>query len=290
MPRKLQPKTAKPRTRPRTGDDQTKIVEDRVNELLTRVRAESSDARRELDAVVRQLAFIEANHRRHPPKDDVGRFNAIGFSAKVRRLSRTEPPAIPRPAELVDVCTVVAENGWHLIVPTGRQKNTLAELAHLLRPVEPSEIENDALSKVSPKLAPPRKNRHTDGKVENRISGRALLAESVKELSARLESNPADRQWLLETLPLECGAIAAAFNDDAKYQGMLDRRTAEQIGTKLRKLREERELTQQQLAEHAGTFKQNVSEHEKGLRTPKLGTIKSYAAALGVQVEELLST
>ncbi len=232
MPRKVKPKTTGPKTRPRTGDDRKKIIQGRVNELLTRVRDESPDAKRELDAILSQLASIEASHHRHPPKDDLGRFKAIGFSDKVRRLSRTEPSAIPRPADLVDVCTVVAENGWHLIAPTGRRTNTLAELAHLLRPVEGSNVANDHSSKGSPKVAPPRKNRHTDGKVENRTSDRALLAESVKELSARLEASPADLQWLLEKLPLECRTIASAFEQSNEAAAVNSSQAAALLGKK----------------------------------------------------------
>lgn len=76
------------------------------------------------------------------------------------------------------------------------------------------------------------KNRHTDGKVENRTSDRALLAESVKELSARLEASPADRQWLLETLPLECRTIASAFEQTNEAAAVNSSQAAALLGKK----------------------------------------------------------
>lgn len=289
MSHNVKPKTGISRSRLRTGDGRNKLIRDRVRELLTRVRDGFPDARRELDAVVRQLESIEANIQRHPPKGNTRRSRVFLFRSHLRQIKTTRPPAIPRLANLVKVCTVVAENEWHLIAPTGWQNNTLTELAHLLRPVDASQVEHDHESKGSPRVAPTAKKRHNDGKVENRISSRALLIELVKKLSARLKSSPADRQWLLKTFPLECAVIAAAFNEDAKYQSMLDQLTAEQIGTKLRKLREERGLTQQQLAELACTYSQNISEHERGIRTPQVDTVKAYAAALGVSTQLLLS-
>jgi transcriptional regulator with XRE-family HTH domain len=61
------------------------------------------------------------------------------------------------------------------------------------------------------------------------------------------------------------------------------------LSTVIRKLREERGLTQAEVAERADVTKQYVTMLERGARkTPSLPVLKRIAKALGVPVTELL--
>lgn len=55
----------------------------------------------------------------------------------------------------------------------------------------------------------------------------------------------------------------------------------------LRELREARGLTQDALAELAGTSKQVLSRYENGLRVPKISMVEKLAKALNVSINEL---
>lgn len=61
------------------------------------------------------------------------------------------------------------------------------------------------------------------------------------------------------------------------------------IGTRIRRLREERGLTQDQLAERCGVYGANVvSRWESGKQTPRLDTAGVLAEALGVPIDALV--
>ncbi len=57
---------------------------------------------------------------------------------------------------------------------------------------------------------------------------------------------------------------------------------------RLRDARERRFLTQQQLADKAGTSKANISRLEGGDQSPRMSTIVRLAEALGIDPEELV--
>jgi transcriptional regulator with XRE-family HTH domain len=65
------------------------------------------------------------------------------------------------------------------------------------------------------------------------------------------------------------------------------------IGQRVRKLREARGWTQQQLADRAGLTNDTISNYERGGRrgqkAPSLPTVKAIADALGVSMDDLLA-
>ncbi|WP_422446022.1 helix-turn-helix domain-containing protein [Thermoanaerobacterium sp. DL9XJH110] len=62
----------------------------------------------------------------------------------------------------------------------------------------------------------------------------------------------------------------------------------ESIGDKIRRLREQKGLTQKQLAELIGTTEASLSRYENNLREPKAEIISRLANALGVSADYLL--
>ena len=60
------------------------------------------------------------------------------------------------------------------------------------------------------------------------------------------------------------------------------------FGDRLRQIRKERGMTQEQLAEILGTSKQVLSRYEKNQRAPKITIATDYAEKLGIDVEYLL--
>lgn len=60
------------------------------------------------------------------------------------------------------------------------------------------------------------------------------------------------------------------------------------FGARLKKLREDRGLTQVQLAEAAGTIPRNISHYEGGLAWPMAATLSALARVLEVSADELL--
>ena len=60
-----------------------------------------------------------------------------------------------------------------------------------------------------------------------------------------------------------------------------------QFGKRLRKLRRERDLTQDQLAEAAGISVDMLSNIERGVNAPSFETLAKLARVLGVRVREL---
>ncbi|HWG07966.1 MAG TPA: helix-turn-helix transcriptional regulator [Solirubrobacteraceae bacterium] len=59
------------------------------------------------------------------------------------------------------------------------------------------------------------------------------------------------------------------------------------LATQLKRLREERELTQEQLAFHAGITSSALSRIERGLNSPGWTTVRRIADALEVSVADL---
>lgn len=59
------------------------------------------------------------------------------------------------------------------------------------------------------------------------------------------------------------------------------------IGTKLKSIRKEKDMTLRQVADNMGCSPQLISQYENGKRTPKLETIQKLATALGVSLAEL---
>lgn len=59
------------------------------------------------------------------------------------------------------------------------------------------------------------------------------------------------------------------------------------FGENLRKIRENKKLSQEALARLLGTTKQVISRYENGQRTPKISIVEDYAAKLGVSFQDL---
>lgn len=59
------------------------------------------------------------------------------------------------------------------------------------------------------------------------------------------------------------------------------------FGENLRKIRNEKGLTQDELAALLGTSKQVISRYENDLRSPKISVVADYADKLGVSIEDL---
>ena len=59
-------------------------------------------------------------------------------------------------------------------------------------------------------------------------------------------------------------------------------------GERLRRLRKERLLTQQELSRMTGISQDGISQFETGKREAQPGTIKKLAEALGVEPKELM--
>ncbi|MCO6050508.1 helix-turn-helix domain-containing protein [Mesorhizobium sp. RP14(2022)] len=62
----------------------------------------------------------------------------------------------------------------------------------------------------------------------------------------------------------------------------------ERLGTNLRRLREERQLSQEAFAFEARIHRTYISDLERGARNPTITVIDKIAKALGVTVGELL--
>jgi transcriptional regulator with XRE-family HTH domain len=62
-----------------------------------------------------------------------------------------------------------------------------------------------------------------------------------------------------------------------------------QVGRRVRELRHARDLTQEQLGERAGLSYKFIGEVERGIGNPTLDTLASVAAALDVEVVDLVS-
>lgn len=60
------------------------------------------------------------------------------------------------------------------------------------------------------------------------------------------------------------------------------------VSEKIQEARSKAGLTQQQLADAIGTTMQNISQYERGIRTPKIKALQKIADALGVPMTEFL--
>ena len=65
-------------------------------------------------------------------------------------------------------------------------------------------------------------------------------------------------------------------------------RVSKKVGLKIRKFRQDMELSQLRLAESAGLDVTTVNEIEKGHREPVLGTLAKLAKALRVSISEFV--
>lgn len=61
------------------------------------------------------------------------------------------------------------------------------------------------------------------------------------------------------------------------------------FGDKLKKIRTDRKLSQEELGELLGTTKQVISRYETNQRTPKITVVKEYAEKLNVPLEYLIN-
>ena len=61
------------------------------------------------------------------------------------------------------------------------------------------------------------------------------------------------------------------------------------LGSKIRELRKERELTQEDLAYKAGLDYSYINQIENGKRNPSMEAVEKIAKALGVKVQTLVS-
>lgn len=62
------------------------------------------------------------------------------------------------------------------------------------------------------------------------------------------------------------------------------------VGKKIKKIRENKGLTQSELANKCGILYQTIGKYERDVLNPKIETIKKIAKALGVDYIELLDT
>lgn len=59
------------------------------------------------------------------------------------------------------------------------------------------------------------------------------------------------------------------------------------LGKDIKQIRQQKGMTQAQLAAAVGTTTQNISQYERGVRNPKIGMIQRMAAALNVSLDAL---
>lgn len=60
------------------------------------------------------------------------------------------------------------------------------------------------------------------------------------------------------------------------------------FGDRLRQIRKQRGLTQEELAKLLDTSKQVISRYENGQRSPKITTVNEYAKMLGLSLDYML--
>ncbi len=86
--------------------------------------------------------------------------------------------------------------------------------------------------------------------------------------------------------PRLAGGFIQGRAGDARATDTL-RKRSEWIGDKIRKLRTQKELTQEQLASASGLPQSHISRLEKGQHSPSHVTLTKLAAALGVQIGDI---
>ena len=62
------------------------------------------------------------------------------------------------------------------------------------------------------------------------------------------------------------------------------------VGEDIKSIRQQKGMTQAQLAAAVGTTSQNISQYERGVRNPKIGTLQKIADALGENVTMFIPT
>ncbi len=66
--------------------------------------------------------------------------------------------------------------------------------------------------------------------------------------------------------------------------------TPRQMGRRLKKLREDRDMSRAELAEEAGITREYVRRLEAGEQDPTLGVLQKIAKSLGVKLEDLVKS
>jgi DNA-binding XRE family transcriptional regulator len=130
--------------------------------------------------------------------------------------------------------------------------------------------------------------------------------EILREQQQRLEFLHEERRLLLEEIerqrsemngaprPLEllAGSEEQAKRQESRRRGpeltTLDAQMPHVDGERLRQLREERALRQEDLAELAGIGKNTVNRIERNITEPHMTTVRKLAEALGVEPRELV--
>ena len=74
--------------------------------------------------------------------------------------------------------------------------------------------------------------------------------------------------------------LFSEFNDDKKFE-------RETVGQKICRVRQQKGMTQAELAEKCGRNLQQISDWENGRRNPKTSSLVTIAKALGVSIEKL---
>lgn len=63
-----------------------------------------------------------------------------------------------------------------------------------------------------------------------------------------------------------------------------------EIGTRIKKLRQQHDWTQEELADQVGINKRNISRYESGHVEPRKSTLRKLAEVLGISYEDLIGT
>lgn len=74
--------------------------------------------------------------------------------------------------------------------------------------------------------------------------------------------------------------LFSEFNDDKEFE-------RETVGQKICRVRQQKGMTQAELAEKCGRNLQQISDWENGRRNPKTSSLVTIAKALGVSIEKL---
>ena len=68
----------------------------------------------------------------------------------------------------------------------------------------------------------------------------------------------------------------------------MSKKFVKKFGLRVKNIREEKSISQEELADMAGLHRTQISLIERGMRTPRLETIEKLADALGIQPSELI--
>jgi DNA-binding XRE family transcriptional regulator len=90
-------------------------------------------------------------------------------------------------------------------------------------------------------------------------------------------------------IDLSAESVRAALDDD--YREALesaDDRERRLVGAKIRAVRKRANLSQLELSRRSGIAQESLSRIEKGLRDPRLGTLRRLAQGMGLSLDQLL--